>query len=61
MAYFRKVASQQNLLLLCTFCPVQKRFEEDLERIWMRAGLKKAPDGWNTPKIFIKQLGNKED
>ncbi|CAG03984.1 unnamed protein product, partial [Tetraodon nigroviridis] len=33
----------------------QKRFEEDLKRIWRRAGLKKAPEGWTTPKIFIKQ------
>ncbi|XP_054901928.1 aurora kinase A-interacting protein [Poeciliopsis prolifica] len=33
----------------------QKRFEEDLERIWKRAGLKKAVDGWTTPKIFVKQ------
>ncbi|XP_029975411.1 small ribosomal subunit protein mS38 [Salarias fasciatus] len=39
----------------------QKRFEEDLERIWMRAGLKKAPEGWTTPKIFIKQHGNKRN
>ncbi|XP_045912524.1 aurora kinase A-interacting protein [Micropterus dolomieu] len=39
----------------------QKRFEEDLKRIWTRAGLKKAPEGWNAPKIFIKQHGNKRD
>ncbi|XP_071783550.2 small ribosomal subunit protein mS38 [Centroberyx gerrardi] len=39
----------------------QKRFEEDLKRIWTRAGLKKAPEGWNTPKIFIKQHGNTRD
>nr|ACO09766.1 Aurora kinase A-interacting protein [Osmerus mordax] len=39
----------------------QKRFEKDLERIWTRAGLKKAPEGWTTPKIFIKQQGNKND
>ncbi|XP_077576032.1 small ribosomal subunit protein mS38 [Stigmatopora nigra] len=39
----------------------QKRFEEDLKRIWRRAGLKKAPDGWETPKIFIKQYGNKRN
>ncbi|XP_075697051.1 small ribosomal subunit protein mS38 [Rhinoderma darwinii] len=32
----------------------QKNFEKDLERIWRRAGLKKAPDGWITPKIFVK-------
>ncbi|XP_035501992.1 aurora kinase A-interacting protein [Scophthalmus maximus] len=37
----------------------QKRFEEDLTRIWTRAGLKRAPEGWSTPKIFIKQHGNK--
>ncbi|XP_055787522.1 aurora kinase A-interacting protein [Salvelinus fontinalis] len=37
----------------------QKRFEKDLQRIWMRAGLKKAPEGWNTPKIFIKQYKSK--
>ncbi|MED6268672.1 hypothetical protein CHARACLAT_024701 [Characodon lateralis] len=39
----------------------QKKFEEDLKRIWMRAGLKKAPEGWATPKIFIKQHGNKRN
>lgn len=39
----------------------QKRFEEDLKRIWTRAGLRRAPEGWTTPKIFIKQHGNKGD
>ncbi|KAM6929435.1 small ribosomal subunit protein mS38 [Lycodopsis pacificus] len=39
----------------------QKRFEEDLKRIWTRAGLKKAPEGWSAPKLFIKQHGNKRD
>uniref|UniRef100_A0A1A7XTG7 Small ribosomal subunit protein mS38 n=1 Tax=Iconisemion striatum TaxID=60296 RepID=A0A1A7XTG7_9TELE len=39
----------------------QKRFEEDLKRIWTRAGLKKAPEGWATPKIFIKQHGNRRN
>lgn len=39
----------------------QKRFEEDLKKIWMRAGLKKAPEGWSTPKIFIKQHGNRRN
>ncbi|PWA31808.1 hypothetical protein CCH79_00006573, partial [Gambusia affinis] len=39
----------------------QKRFEEDLERIWKRAGLKKALDGWAAPKIFIKQQGKKRN
>ncbi|XP_034447783.1 aurora kinase A-interacting protein [Hippoglossus hippoglossus] len=37
----------------------QKRFEEDLRRIWTRAGLKKAPEGWSAPKIFVKQHGNR--
>ncbi|XP_069598915.1 small ribosomal subunit protein mS38 isoform X1 [Ranitomeya imitator] len=32
----------------------QKKFENDLTRIWRKAGLKKAPDGWITPKIFVK-------
>ncbi|KAM3920903.1 small ribosomal subunit protein mS38 [Leptodactylus fuscus] len=32
----------------------QKKFENDLTRIWRRAGLKKAPDGWITPKVFVK-------
>ncbi|KAK6303453.1 aurora kinase A-interacting protein [Coregonus clupeaformis] len=39
----------------------QKRFEKDLQRIWMRAGLRKAPEGWNTPKIFIKQYKSKRE
>lgn len=33
----------------------QSRFEKDLTRIWKRAGLKKAPEGWTMPKIFTKQ------
>jgi len=37
----------------------QKRFEQDLERIWKRAGLKKAPEGYTAPKIFIKGHGNR--
>lgn len=39
----------------------QKRFEEDLKRISMRAGLKTSPDGWTTPKIFIRQYRNKRN
>lgn len=39
----------------------QKSFEKDLKRIWTRAGLKEAPEGWAAPKIFIKQYGNKRD
>ncbi|XP_056279343.1 aurora kinase A-interacting protein [Pseudoliparis swirei] len=37
----------------------QKRFEKDLKSIWKRAGLRKAPEGWNVPKLFIKQHGKK--
>ncbi|KAG5282222.1 hypothetical protein AALO_G00053630 [Alosa alosa] len=33
----------------------QSRFEKDLTRIWKKAGLKKAPEGWTMPKIFTKQ------
>ncbi|KAM4652361.1 small ribosomal subunit protein mS38 isoform 2-T2 [Discoglossus pictus] len=32
----------------------QARFEKDLKKIWMKAGLKKAPDGWQMPKIYVK-------
>ncbi|XP_064326260.1 small ribosomal subunit protein mS38 [Phalacrocorax carbo] len=32
----------------------QIKFERDLERIWKRAGLKNPPEGWQTPKIFLK-------
>ncbi|KAM3871818.1 small ribosomal subunit protein mS38 [Diretmus argenteus] len=39
----------------------QVRFEKDLTKIWRRAGLKKPPEGWTTPKIFIKQHGNRKN
>ncbi|XP_007663390.1 aurora kinase A-interacting protein [Ornithorhynchus anatinus] len=32
----------------------QIRFEKDLERIWKKAGLKEAPEGWHTPKVYVK-------
>ncbi|XP_018408597.1 PREDICTED: aurora kinase A-interacting protein [Nanorana parkeri] len=32
----------------------QKRFEKDLDRIWRKAGLRKAPEGFVMPNIFIK-------
>ncbi|XP_074162697.1 small ribosomal subunit protein mS38 [Sminthopsis crassicaudata] len=32
----------------------QVRFEKDLKRLWKRAGLKQAPEGWQTPKIYVK-------
>ncbi|KAJ8257806.1 hypothetical protein GJAV_G00189940 [Gymnothorax javanicus] len=39
----------------------QLRFERDLKRIWTRAGLKSAPEGWHTPKIYIRQYQGKKD
>ncbi|NXD25720.1 AKIP protein, partial [Spelaeornis formosus] len=32
----------------------QIKFEKDLERIWKKAGLKTAPAGWQTPKIYLR-------
>ncbi|XP_055984434.1 small ribosomal subunit protein mS38 [Sorex fumeus] len=32
----------------------QAKFEGDLRRIWLRAGLKDAPAGWQTPRIYLK-------
>ncbi|XP_045715285.1 aurora kinase A-interacting protein [Phyllostomus hastatus] len=32
----------------------QLKFERDLRRIWLKAGLKEAPAGWQTPKIYLK-------
>ncbi|XP_008850812.1 aurora kinase A-interacting protein [Nannospalax galili] len=32
----------------------QVKFERDLKRIWLKAGLKEAPEGWQTPKIYLK-------
>uniref|UniRef100_A0A8D2PC10 Small ribosomal subunit protein mS38 n=1 Tax=Zosterops lateralis melanops TaxID=1220523 RepID=A0A8D2PC10_ZOSLA len=32
----------------------QIKFEKDLERIWKKAGLKSAPTGWQTPKIYLR-------
>ena len=34
--------------------PSQMKFERDLWRIWQKAGLKEAPPGWQTPKIYLK-------
>ena len=33
--------------------PSQMKFERDLRRIWQKAGLKEAPPGWQTPKIYL--------
>ncbi|XP_068935528.1 small ribosomal subunit protein mS38 [Petaurus breviceps papuanus] len=32
----------------------QIKFEKDLKRLWKKAGLKQAPEGWQTPKIYVK-------
>ncbi|NXC91337.1 AKIP protein, partial [Cercotrichas coryphoeus] len=32
----------------------QVKFEKDLERVWKKAGLKTAPAGWQTPKIYLR-------
>ncbi|XP_006871773.1 PREDICTED: aurora kinase A-interacting protein [Chrysochloris asiatica] len=32
----------------------QMKFERELRRIWLKAGLKEAPEGWQTPKIYLK-------
>lgn len=32
----------------------QIKFERDLKRIWLKAGLKEAPAGWQTPKIYLR-------
>lgn len=32
----------------------QIKFENDLKRIWLKAGLKEAPESWQTPKIYMK-------
>lgn len=34
--------------------PSQIKFERDLKRIWLKAGLKEAPAGWQTPKIYLR-------
>ncbi|XP_051948029.1 aurora kinase A-interacting protein [Xyrauchen texanus] len=39
----------------------QAKFERDLVRIARRAGLKKAPEGWTTPKVFVKLSQSKRD
>ncbi|KAL4830633.1 hypothetical protein H8958_000692 [Nasalis larvatus] len=32
----------------------QIKFEKDLRRIWLKAGLKEAPEGWQTPNIYLR-------
>ncbi|KPP59287.1 aurora kinase A-interacting protein-like [Scleropages formosus] len=39
----------------------QKRFERDLKRIWQKAGLRRPPKGWHTPKIFLRNFGKDQN
>lgn len=39
---------------LVTPSALQIKFEKDLKRIWLKAGLKEAPENWQTPKIYMK-------
>ncbi|XP_065141615.1 small ribosomal subunit protein mS38 [Paramisgurnus dabryanus] len=39
----------------------QAEFERDLIRIARRAGLKKTPEGWTIPKVFVKLSQSKRD
>lgn len=44
------------MLRMCGFPPLpsQIKFEKELKRIWLKAGLKEAPESWQTPKIYMK-------
>lgn len=42
------------------FSILQKKFEQEVNRIWRRAGLRKEPEGWNIPKIYIKHGNRKQ-
>lgn len=48
------IATLPSVTILSSFCPSQIRFEKDLKRLWKKAGLKQAPEGWQTPKIYVK-------
>ncbi|XP_016381538.1 aurora kinase A-interacting protein-like isoform X1 [Sinocyclocheilus rhinocerous] len=37
----------------------QAQFERDLTRIVRRAGLKRAPDGWTAPQVYVRMSQNK--
>ncbi|XP_043080008.1 aurora kinase A-interacting protein [Puntigrus tetrazona] len=39
----------------------QVKFERDLARIVKQAGLKRAPDGWTAPQIYVRMSQNKKD
>ncbi|XP_067873393.1 aurora kinase A-interacting protein [Heterodontus francisci] len=39
----------------------QIKFEKDLKQIWKKAGLKKPPEGWQAPKIFVKRYHGKSE
>ncbi|XP_062889549.1 aurora kinase A-interacting protein [Mobula hypostoma] len=39
----------------------QVKFERDLKQIWKKAGLKKPPEGWQAPKIYVKRYHGKSE
>ncbi|XP_043919117.1 aurora kinase A-interacting protein [Protopterus annectens] len=39
----------------------QRKFEKDLKRIWKRAGFREPPEGWQAPKIYLKQHRGKSE
>ncbi|XP_059808010.1 aurora kinase A-interacting protein [Hypanus sabinus] len=39
----------------------QVKFERDLKQIWKKAGLKVPPEGWQAPKIYVKQYHGKSE
>ncbi|XP_069774850.1 small ribosomal subunit protein mS38 [Narcine bancroftii] len=39
----------------------QVKFERDLKKIWKKAGLKKPPEGWQAPKIYVKGYHGKSE
>lgn len=45
-------SAQNNKLVISS--ALQIKFEKDLKRIWLKAGLKEAPENWQTPKIYMK-------
>ncbi|XP_067826237.1 aurora kinase A-interacting protein [Heptranchias perlo] len=39
----------------------QAKFERELNQIWKKVGLKKPPEGWQAPKIFVKRYHGKSE
>ncbi|XP_051894986.1 aurora kinase A-interacting protein [Pristis pectinata] len=39
----------------------QLKFERNLKQVWKKAGLKKPPEGWQAPKIYVKRYHEKPE